>query len=76
MNYYLPFIPDGTLIRFPNSARFYIKVCGKNGIGGIVGIDNGKYVETRDLHLLGLSPDNVEIVAERGAWGVYCDTQD
>lgn len=73
MNYYLPSIPDGTLIRFPNSATLYIKVCDRNGAGGVVNLNNGKYTKTSDLHYLGFSPDNVEIVAERGAWGVHYD---
>lgn len=73
MNYYLPFIPDGTLIRFPNSARLYIKVCDRMGTGGVVAVDNGMYVKTSDLSSLGLPADDVEIVAERGTWGVYCD---
>lgn len=76
MNYYLPFIPNGTLIRFPNSGRLYIKVCDRGGTGGIVAIDSGTYVKTSDLHSLSLSADNVEIVAERGTWGVYCDPLD
>lgn len=75
MNYYLSFIPDGTLIRFPNSADLYIKVCGKNGIGGVVAIDSGKYVESRDLRDFGWPVDDVEIVAERGAWGVWLDEE-
>ena len=73
MNYYLPFIPDGTLIRFPNSATLYMKVCGRNGIGGVVNLDNGKYTKTSDLHYLDLPADDVEIIAERGAWGVHYD---
>lgn len=73
MNYYLPFIPDGTLIRFPNSDRLYIKVCDRGGTGGIVAIDNWKYTKTSDLHYLDLPADDVEIIAERGAWGVHYD---
>ena len=61
-------VPDGSIICFPNSARFYIKVCDKDGIGGIVALDNGMYVKTSDLSYLGLSADNVQMVAERGNW--------
>lgn len=68
-------VPDGSVITFPNSARFYIKVCDKNGIGGVVAIDNGMYVKTSDLSYLGLSADNVEVVAERGTWGVWLDKE-
>lgn len=70
---HLGFAPDGSIIRFPNSARFYMKVCDREGIGGVVAIDNGMYVKTSDLHYLGLSADNVEIVAKRGTWGVHYD---
>jgi hypothetical protein len=68
-------VPDGSVIRFPNSARYYMKVCDKNGVGGIVTLDTGMYVKTSDLSYLGLSADSVEIVAERGDWGVYCDVE-
>ncbi len=72
---HLGFAPDGSIIRFPNSARFFMKVCDRNGIGGVVAVDNGMYVKTSDLHYLDLSPDNVEIVAERGTWGVWLDVE-
>lgn len=75
MNYYLPFIPNGTLIRFPNSATIYLKVCGRNGVGGIVAIDSGRYIKSSDLYYLDMPTDNVEIVAERGAWSVHCDVE-
>lgn len=69
-------IPDGSIIQFPHSARYYMKVCDENGVGGVVALDNGLYVKTSDLSsCLGLSPDEVEIVAERGDWGVYCDVK-
>lgn len=75
MNYYLPFIPNGTLIRFPNSATIYLKVCGRNSVGGIVAIDSGRYIKSSDLYYLDMPTDNVEIVAERGAWSVHCDVE-
>lgn len=75
MNYYLPFIPDGTLIRFPNSATLYIKVCGRNGIGGVVAVDSGRYIKSSDFYDLDWPVDDVEIVAERGAWSVHCDVE-
>ncbi len=68
-------VPDGSVITFSNSARFYIKVCDKNGIGGVVAVDNGMYVKTSDLSYLGLSADSVEVVAERGTWGVWLDVE-
>lgn len=68
-------VDDGSIITFPNSARFYIKVCDKNGIGGVVAVDNGMYVKTSDLSYLGLSADSVEVVAERGTWGVWLDVE-
>lgn len=75
MNYYLPFIPDGTLIRFPNSADLYIKTCGRNGIGGVVRVDSGTYIESRDLRCLGFPVDDVEIVAYRGGWNVQLEEE-
>lgn len=74
--YTLASIPDGSVIQFPNSVRYYMKVCDENGVGGVVALDNGLYVKTSDLSsCLGLSPDKVRIIAERGNWGVYCDVE-
>jgi hypothetical protein len=68
-------VPDGSIIRFPNSTRNYIKTCDKNGVGGVVAIDNGMYIRTSDLHYVGLSSDNVEVIAERGTWGLWFDVE-
>jgi hypothetical protein len=70
--YTLASVPDGSVIQFSHSARYYLKVCGEDGIGGVVALDNGLYVKTSDLSsCLGLSPDEVEIVTERGDWDVW-----
>ena len=58
-------VPDGAIIHFPNSARDYMKVCDKNGVDGVVALDNGMYVKAHDLSYLGLSADSVEIVYKR-----------
>lgn len=69
-------VPDGAIICFPHSARYYMKVCDKNGVGGVVALDNGMYVKARDLGYLGFSADNVEIIAERGYVHFFIDHED
>lgn len=48
-------VKDGTIVRFPLSAYEYMKVCDKNGIGGVVDLFHGKYINIRDLEAEGLS---------------------
>jgi hypothetical protein len=40
---------DGSIVTFPNSIYMFMKVCDKNGNGGVVALTNGFYVPTRDL---------------------------
>ena len=47
-------VKDGTIVHFPNSAYEYMKVCDKNGIGGVVRLLSGEYINTRDLDSEGL----------------------
>ena len=43
-------IPDGHLVKFPNSTRTFMKVCTRDGLGGVVDITTGELIMTRDLH--------------------------
>lgn len=47
-------VKDGTIVRFPNSVYEYMKVCDRNGVGGVVRLINGEYINTRDLEREGL----------------------
>lgn len=56
MKIHIGFIKDGTILHFPNSAYDYMKVCDRNGVGGIVNLSTGLYIPTSDLEKEGLSP--------------------
>lgn len=43
-------IPDGHLVKFPNSAQTFMKVCTRDGLGGVVDIATGELIMTKDLH--------------------------
>ena len=47
-------VQDGAIVHFPHSAYEYMKVCDKNGIGGVVRLSYGEYINTRDLEAEGL----------------------
>ena len=47
-------VKDGAIVHFPHSAYEYMKVCDKNGIGGVVRFLHGEYINTRDLEAEGL----------------------
>lgn len=47
-------VTDGAIVRFPNSAYEYMKVCDKNGIGGVVRLFHGEYINSRVLEAEGL----------------------
>ena len=51
---HIGFIKDGAIVRFPNSVYEYMKVCDRNGVGGVVHLINGEYINTRDLEREGL----------------------
>ena len=41
---------DGAIVRFPASARFFMKVCHKDsGAYGVVDISNGEYIYSKEL---------------------------
>ena len=48
-------VKDGAIVHFPLSAYEYMKVCDKDGIGGVVDLLHGKYINIRDLEAEGLS---------------------
>ena len=47
-------VQEGAIVHFPHSAYEYMKVCDKNGIGGVVRLLYGEYINTRDLEAEGL----------------------
>lgn len=56
MKIHIGFIKEGTILHFPNSAYDYMKVCDRNGIGGVVNLSTGLYISISDLEKEGLSP--------------------
>ena len=64
-------IPDGSVIRFPGSTRYYLKVRDKDGVSSVVALDNGMLIKTSDLSYFDLSADDAEVVAWYGDWDVY-----
>lgn len=55
MKIHIGFIKEGTILHFPNSVYDYMKVCDRNGIGGVVNLSTGLYISTSDLEKEGLS---------------------
>lgn len=56
MKIHIGFIKEGTILHFPNSAYNYMKVCDRNGVGGVVNLSTGLYISVSDLEKEGLSP--------------------
>lgn len=56
MKIHIGFIKEGTILHFPNSAYDYMKICDRNGVGGVVNLSTGLYISTSDLEKEGLSP--------------------
>lgn len=56
MKIHIGSIKDGTIFHFLNSVYDYMKVCDRNGIGGVVNLSTGLYISTLDLEKEGLSP--------------------
>ena len=42
-------VRDGAIVMFPGSAVYWMKVCGRDGIGGVVNLHKGLYIAVRDL---------------------------
>ena len=47
-------IREGHIVGFPHSARIFMKVCTREGIGGVVDIATGELIMTSDLPKYGL----------------------
>ena len=56
MKIHIGFIKEGTILHFPNSVYDYMKVCDRNGVGGVANLSTGLYIPTSDLEKEGLSP--------------------
>lgn len=56
MKIHIGFVKDGTIFHFSNSVYDYMKVCDRNGIGGVVNLSTGLYIPTSELEEKGLSP--------------------
>ena len=56
MKIHIGVVKEGTIFYFPNSGYEYMKVCDRNGIGGVVNLSTGLYISTSDLEKEGLSP--------------------
>ena len=55
MKIHIGFIKEGTILHFPNSVYDYMKVCDRNGVGGVVNLSTGLYISVSDLEKEGLS---------------------
>ena len=56
------FAPDGAIIQFPNSARYFMKVTRHyDGTGGVVDIHKGEYIPNCDLAKYELGPRAIVI---------------
>lgn len=60
---HVSFIPDGAVIEFPHSAYVYLKVCDRNGKGGVVRLYHGEYIAVSDLEHEGLGTQ-AKVVAD------------
>ena len=47
-------VSDGAIITFPTSAYYYMKVCDRNGRGGVVRLATGEYLDKQQLEADGL----------------------
>lgn len=56
MKIHIGSIKDGTIFHFPNSVYDYMKVCDRNGVGGVVKLSTGLYISISNLEKEGLSP--------------------
>lgn len=55
MKIHIGVVKEGTIFYFPNSEYEYMKVCDRNGVGGVVNLSTGLYISTSDLDKEGLS---------------------
>ena len=57
-------LPDGAVIAFPHSAYVYLKVCDRNGKGGVVRLYHGEYIAVSDLEHEGLGTQAKVVAAD------------
>lgn len=55
MKIHIGSIKEGTIFHFSNLVYDYMKVCDRNGVGGVVNLSTGLYISTSDLDKEGLS---------------------
>lgn len=55
MKIHIGSVKEGTIFHFTNSVYYYMKVCDRNGVGGVVNLSTGLYISTPDLEKEGLS---------------------
>lgn len=55
-------IQDGAIIEFPTSAYYYMKVCDRDGKGGVVRLSTGEFLDRHQLEIDGLGV-NCKVVA-------------
>ena len=60
-------IPNGHIVEFPHSARTFMKVCTREGLGGVVDIVTGELIMTSDLPRYGLDMWCSERYGERAS---------
>jgi hypothetical protein len=48
---HIGFIRDGAIVHFTNCAGDFMKVCDRNGHGGVVDLSSGQYISMEDLML-------------------------
>lgn len=58
-------ISDGHLVKFPHSTHTFMKVCTRDGLGGVVDITTGELIMTTDLLKQGLDVWCSECYGER-----------
>lgn len=56
-------VPCGSIICFSNSANYFMKVKGGDGLSGVVNLETGKFYTAKDLRQLGTNPDYLYYVA-------------
>ena len=49
MKIHIGFIKEGTILHFPNSAYDYMKVCSRNGVGGVVNLSTFLFILPSEL---------------------------
>lgn len=65
----VPGIMDGSVLCFPTAREphniyYFLKVCSRYGIGGVVRLDHGWYIPTTDLEDYGIDYQKAVVVAK------------